>query len=161
MYKHIMLTTDIYIYIYTHKPLSRVRLFTTPWTVAYQDPLSMGFFFFNFFFFIVVDFVIHWNESAMGLHVFPMSMGFSRQEYWSGLPFPSPYIYMCVCVCVCVYTHTHNSNYILQVRYICVYISSIYLYLCLLTHLHGHIHVYLILFVYLLFIYLSVYMVRF
>ena len=24
----------------------------------------------------------------------PMSMGLSRQEYWSGLPFPNP---MCVC----------------------------------------------------------------
>ena len=39
------------------KLLSRVRLFATPWTVAYQAPQSMG---------------------------------FSRQEYWSGLPFPSP-----------------------------------------------------------------------
>ena len=39
------------------KLLSRVRLFATPWTVAYQAPLSM------------------W---------------FSRKEYWSGLPFPSP-----------------------------------------------------------------------
>ena len=39
------------------KSFSRVRLFETPWTVAYQAPLSMG---------------------------------FSRQEYWSGLPFPSP-----------------------------------------------------------------------
>ena len=37
--------------------LSRVRLFATPWTVAYQAPPSMG---------------------------------FSRQEYWSGLLFPSP-----------------------------------------------------------------------
>ena len=37
--------------------LSHVRLFATPWTVAHQAPLSMG---------------------------------FSRQEYWSGLPFPSP-----------------------------------------------------------------------
>ena len=37
--------------------ISRVQLFATAWTVAYQDPLSMG---------------------------------FSRQEYWSGLPFPSP-----------------------------------------------------------------------
>ena len=37
--------------------LGHVRLFATPWTVAYQTPLSMG---------------------------------FSRQEYWSGLPFPSP-----------------------------------------------------------------------
>ena len=39
------------------KSLSRVRLFVTPWTVAYQAPLSMG---------------------------------FSRQECWRGLPFPSP-----------------------------------------------------------------------
>ena len=39
------------------KSLSRVQLFATPWTVAYQAPLSMG---------------------------------FSRQESWSGLPFPSP-----------------------------------------------------------------------
>ena len=39
------------------KSLSHVRLFATPWTVAYQVPPSMG---------------------------------FSRQEYWSGLPFPSP-----------------------------------------------------------------------
>ena len=35
------------------------------------------FFFFLFFYFIlfflfVVDFVIHWNETAMGLHVFPI-----------------------------------------------------------------------------------------
>ena len=38
------------------KLLSPVRLFATPWTVAYQAPLSMG---------------------------------FSRQEYWSGVPLPS------------------------------------------------------------------------
>ena len=36
---------------------SRVRLFATLWTVAHQDPLSMG---------------------------------LSRQEYWSGLSFPPP-----------------------------------------------------------------------
>ena len=39
------------------KLLSHVQLFTTPWTVALQSPLFMG---------------------------------FSRQEYYSGLPFPSP-----------------------------------------------------------------------
>ena len=38
-------------------PLSLVQLFTIPWTVAHQAPLSMG---------------------------------FPRQEYWSGQPFPSP-----------------------------------------------------------------------
>ena len=36
--------------------LSRVQLFATPWTVAHQAPLTVG---------------------------------FPRQEYWSGLPFPS------------------------------------------------------------------------
>ena len=39
------------------KSLSRVRLLGTPWTAAYQAPLSMG---------------------------------LSRQEYWSGVPLPSP-----------------------------------------------------------------------
>ena len=39
------------------KSLSRVRLFVTPWTAAYQAPPPMG---------------------------------FSRQQYWSGLPLPSP-----------------------------------------------------------------------
>ena len=43
------------------KSLSRVRLFATPWTVAYQAPPSMG---------------------------------FSRQEYWSGVPSPSPPVTM-------------------------------------------------------------------
>ena len=38
------------------KSISCVRLFVTPWAVAYQGPPSMG---------------------------------FSSQEYWSGLPFPS------------------------------------------------------------------------
>ena len=38
------------------KSLSRVRLFMTPWTAAYQSPSSMG---------------------------------FSRQEHWSGVPLPS------------------------------------------------------------------------
>ena len=36
---------------------SCVQFFATPWTIAYQAPLSMG---------------------------------FSRQEYWSGLPYPPP-----------------------------------------------------------------------
>ena len=39
------------------KSLSHVQLFATPWTVACQAPLSMG---------------------------------FSRQRYWNGLPFPTP-----------------------------------------------------------------------
>ena len=30
------------------------------------------------------------NPMDSSLHHAPPSMGFSRQEYWSGLPFPSP-----------------------------------------------------------------------
>ena len=42
---------------YVLSRFSHVRLFATPWTVAHQAPLSMG---------------------------------FSRHEYWNGLPLPSP-----------------------------------------------------------------------
>ena len=37
--------------------LGHIQPFATPWTVAHQAPLSLG---------------------------------FSRQDYWNGLPFPSP-----------------------------------------------------------------------
>ena len=43
------------------KSLSRVWLFATPWTAAYQAPLSLG---------------------------------FSRQEYWNGVPSPSPLAFL-------------------------------------------------------------------
>ena len=43
------------------KSLSRVRLFATPWTAAYQAPLSMG---------------------------------FSRREYWSGVPKQPTYYHL-------------------------------------------------------------------
>ena len=55
---------------HTGKPNSQI------WTLS---PFQQCFFFFLFFFFtlfiflkFVVDFVIHWNETAMGLHVFPI-----------------------------------------------------------------------------------------
>ena len=50
------------------KSLSHVRLLATPWTAAYQAPLSMG---------------------------------FSRQEYWSGMPLPSPDAFLGHCKTVC------------------------------------------------------------
>ena len=99
------------------KSLTRVWLFATPWTAAYQAPPSVG---------------------------------FSRKEYWSGLPFPSPgdlpdpgiepgspafqvdaltsepwgtwikksslsekttaMKYTCTHVCLYVYTHTHTHK---------------------------------------------------
>ena len=47
------------------KLLSRVWLFATPWTAAYQAPPSMG---------------------------------FPRQEYWSGVPLPSLSIFILLCI---------------------------------------------------------------
>ena len=113
------------------KSLSRVQLFATPWTIAYQVPRSMGF-----------SRQEYWNGlpfpspgdlpnqgsnpdlphcrqtlnhlNHQGSHhgqfssvqplsrvrlfatpwtvacQVPRSMGFSRQEYWSGVPLPSP-----------------------------------------------------------------------
>ena len=41
-------------------------------------------------------------------------MGFSRQEYWSGLPL---HIYMCVCVHpLYIYTHTHIYIHYLTIK---------------------------------------------
>ena len=38
----------------------------------------------------------------------PLPMGFSRQEYWSGVPLPSPlYVYMCVCVYIYIYKYVY------------------------------------------------------
>ena len=36
------------------------------------------------------SFVAVHSESCLTVHQAPLSMGFSRQKYWSGLPFPSP-----------------------------------------------------------------------
>ena len=59
------------------KSLSCVRLLATPWTAAYQAPLSMGF-----------SRQEYW--SGVPLPSPSLSIGFSKQEYWSELPFPFP-----------------------------------------------------------------------
>ena len=67
------------------KSLSRVRLFATQWTAAYQAPPSMG---------------------------------FSRQEYWSGVSLPSPLnvfkLFMCLSAsklgqCLLIPVSSHSS----------------------------------------------------
>ena len=54
------------------KSFSRVRLFETPWSAAYQAPPSMG---------------------------------FSREEYWSGVPLPSPLLGKINCFFSVVWWH--------------------------------------------------------
>ena len=61
------------------KSLSRVRLFTTPWTAAYQAPPPMG---------------------------------FSRHEYWSGVPLPS-FLF--------VFSVTCNQKHVVQWLGLCTF----------------------------------------
>ena len=96
------------------KLLSCVRLLATPWTSAYQAPLSMGFSrqeywsgvplpspanTYTHHLFMIMSwrsevklfsrvqlFATPWTVAYQA----PQSMEFFRQEYWSGLPFPSP-----------------------------------------------------------------------
>ena len=69
--------------------LSHVRLFVTPWTVAHQTPLSMGFF---------------------------------RQEYWSGLPcppagdLPDPGIELASCMSPALANSLFTSSYTAKQR---------------------------------------------
>ena len=87
------------------KLLSRVWLLATPWTTAYQAPLSMGFGHHNCHRMCWIALVVRHLQfssvqSLSHVRLFatpwtiayqaPPSLGFSKQEYWSGLPFPSP-----------------------------------------------------------------------
>ena len=98
--------------------LSRVRLFATPWTVAYQAPQFMD---------------------------------FSRQEYWTGLPFPSPrdlpypginpglphcgqtlyHLHMCIHICI---HNKHTQTYTYIQVYTCTHIIHTQVY----THTHAY-----------------------
>ena len=92
------------------KSLSRVWLFSTPWTVAYQAPLSMGFSRQKYWSGVPLtslktlsSHTVIWGtvwlvglvpKSCPTLATprtiacqAPLPRGFSRQEYWSGLPF--------------------------------------------------------------------------
>ena len=108
------------------KSLSHIRLFATPWTVAYQAPPSMGFsrqecwsglpfpspgdlstqelnpglpHCRQTLYRLSHHCEVMMSQSLSRVHLFvalwtvihqaPLSMGFSGQEHWSGLPFPS------------------------------------------------------------------------
>ena len=62
----------------------------TPWTLACQAPLSMGFFKPYWSGFSVKVKVKSLSRVRLFATLWTVSMGFSRQAYWSGLPFPSP-----------------------------------------------------------------------
>ena len=51
-----------------------------------SERLSLHFTYFSLTVNVLPPFATPWTVA----HQAPLSMGFSRQEYWSGLPFPSP-----------------------------------------------------------------------
>ena len=93
------------------KSISHVQLLATPWTAAYQAPLSMRFSRQEYWSgvplpspSIILNISLNWkwkseSEVAQSCRLFvtpwnvayqaPLSMGFSRQECWSGVPLPS------------------------------------------------------------------------
>ena len=82
----------MYVCVCALRAVAQSCLTVSPWTVARQTPLSMGF-----------SRQEYWSGlpypspgdlpdpqiESVSL-VTPPSMGFSRQEYWSELPYPSP-----------------------------------------------------------------------
>ena len=87
---------------------SRVQLSVTPWIMACQAPPSMGFSKQEYWSGLpfpspVIKYEVSEVRDVKSLsrvqlfatpwtaaHQVPLSMGFSRQEYWSGVPSPSP-----------------------------------------------------------------------
>ena len=53
----------------------------------------------------------------------PLSVEFSGQEYWSGLPFSTPLIYVCVCVCVYICKQIHSFPTLLKINGSMLYIT--------------------------------------
>ena len=115
--QNIALKRNLYI-VSEVKSLSCVRLFVTPWSIAYQAPPSMEFsrqeYWSGLHFLLQGIFptqgsnlhlwcLLHWHVCVLShvsrvqlfatlwtvAHQAPQSMGFSRQEYWSGLLFPT------------------------------------------------------------------------
>jgi len=84
---------------------SRVRLCATPWTAAHQAPPVPGSLQARTLEWVAIFFSIAWKWKVKvkslsrvrpsatprtAAFQAPPSMGFSRQEYWSGVPRPSP-----------------------------------------------------------------------
>jgi len=68
-------------------------------------------------------------------HQAPLSMGFSRQEYWSGVPLPSPctyilhvyiYVYIYIYMYICIYIYMYFTPHIF-----CMYIYVTFIFTCI------------------------------
>ena len=61
-------------------------------------------------------------------HQAPLSLGFSRQEYWGGLPFPSPMHVVFYCCCMCVLILDCNLDVVddtFQILWILLFLKNV------------------------------------
>ena len=96
MYIHIFIHIGILLLLLLLSRFSHVRLLATPWTAAFQAPLSMGFSRKEYWSAVPLPspescsvvplFAAPWSVA----HQVSLSMEFSRQEYWRIQPFSSP-----------------------------------------------------------------------
>ena len=79
--------------------LCGVQLFVTPWTVAHQAPLSMGFSRQENAW-VAVSFCRESSQLRDGTQVSCVAGRFFTES--PGKPYVCVYVYVCVCVCICV-----------------------------------------------------------
>ena len=94
--------THIYIHLYSFSdsfPLQIITIYWIQFPVLYSRTLLCIYFMFDgggLVIMLCLTLVIPWTVA----HHVPLCMEFSRQDYWSGLPFPSPI--KCIVMHICL-----------------------------------------------------------
>ena len=91
------------------------------WTV--QTYSFFSFFIFIYLFLFVVNFVIHWNETAIGLHVFPIAALFIIARTWKQPRCPSADEWMGKLWYI--YTMEYYSNLLLYLGRVCSLVKNL------------------------------------
>ena len=94
-YSHLLKNVPQFVVIHTVKTSSFfLELFLCSLPLTYQAPSSLG----------------GSSSGVIAFCLFILFMGFSRQEYWSGLPFPPPEIIDGLPIKYCIYSSYHGVH---------------------------------------------------
>ena len=123
MYTHAHIHTHTYTHTHTHTTLKGkcyslcgVQLFVTPWTVAHQAPLSMGFSRQENAW-VAVSFCRESSQLRDGTQVSCVAGRFFTES--PGKPYVCVYVYVCVCVCICVRMYNWITTVYLMITPYC------------------------------------------
>ena len=81
---------SLVIFVVVIQWLSHIQLFVTPWTAVRQTSLCLPLVSLAAAAAKSLQSCLTLCDSEAAAHQAPPSLGFSRQEYWSGVPLPSP-----------------------------------------------------------------------